>query len=421
MMKDIALPRSARRQPGLVVAFANGSPECIPLWLDGPLRLGRQKFGIHDACVSREHAEVSIEGGVWTVTDLGSRNGTFVDGRAMTGSRTFGARPSILRMGHTVAVAVNDICPFCSAPPMISEGHVVGPTLRQALAEVERIAATGDNIVIVGESGSGKEHAARTFHRASPSARGPFVPVNCASIPDALAERLLFGTTKGAYTGATDEALGYVQAAHGGVLFLDEFGELSPELQATLLRVIETREVLPLGATRARRVDVRFCFATHRNLREEVAEERFRADLFYRVDSSTVVLPPLRARREEIPWLAKLELERAGSALSLSAEFIESCMLRVWPGNVRELLGHVRRALRSAIAKGSKTIGPHHLDPDAGRVVGSPHESGTRKSPVTREEVAIALREQPNASAAAKRLGIHRSHLYRLLKQFDME
>src|SRR5262249_15941137 len=154
-----------------------------------------------------------------------------------------------------------------------------------------------------------------------------------------------FGARRGAYSGATEDADGYIVAAEGGVLFLDEVAELDLDVQAKVLRVVETHEVLPLGGSKPRHVEVRMCFATHRDLSAAVAEGRFRADLYYRIGEPQVQMPSLRERREEIPWLAMRAHEAAGGGPPLGAKLIEACLLRPWPGNVRELVSAIGAAI----------------------------------------------------------------------------
>jgi transcriptional regulator with GAF, ATPase, and Fis domain len=234
---------------------------------------------------------------------------------------------------------------------------------------VERAAAGSEHLRITGESGTGKERLARAYHAAGPQAQGPFVAVNCAAIPESLAERLLFGATRGTYTGADADAAGYIAAADGGTLFLDEVGELAPQVQAKLLRVLESHEVLALGASRPRRVRTRFCFATLASLRDPT---RFRPDLYFRIAQSTIEVPPLRERVEEIPWLVCWQLARLGNDVSPHPRFIERCLLRPWPGNVRELLAAVRRAFDVARTAGEAVLGATHLEEVMGGSVAPP-------------------------------------------------
>jgi transcriptional regulator with GAF, ATPase, and Fis domain len=343
---------SGRRAPlpGVLVVFSGGRPawHAMPL-VDGRLVLGRDALGpaVIDARLSRVHAHVWVEGGAWRVRDAGSRNGTYVGGAAVEGVRVAQAG-DVLRLGKTIALLVADLEP-CRAWPLEVEGPLVlGPAVRRARREVE-LAAGADALLVRGESGSGKEGLAQHFHRARRAGRGPFVAVNCATLPGALAERLLFGARRGAFSGAEDAA-GHFEAADGGTLFLDEVGELSPEVQAKLLRALEAKEVQRLGESRARTIDVAVVGATHRDLRARVAEGAFRADLFFRLGLREVELPPLRERLEEVPWLLDVAA-RAGGASGAHASFVEACLMRPWPGNVRELVGVARAAAQGAAGR----------------------------------------------------------------------
>ena len=402
-LKDSATPSQPRRaSSGVVVVFTAGHPASTAFVLDGrPLVFGREPVSgaaIDDPRMSRRHAQLSHGSIGWTVSDLGSRNGTSVNGRVAT-DPVVCERAPVVRFGRTVALAVTDVTPFAGSLPMRGPEFVVGPTLRAALAEIAVVAAAGVDLLVLGESGSGKEMAAKHFHRTGPHASGPFIAVNCAAIPTGIAERLLFGTVKGAYSGASTDALGYLRSADGGVLFLDEFGELDPEVQSKLLRVIETKEVLPVGASRGRRIDATFCLATNRDLRDAVSKSKFRGDLYYRITQSAVALPPLRERREEIPWLVQLAAESEAPGAEIEAELVEACMLRPWPGNVRELLGEIRRVARIARTQ-STPLRPSLLAPDVGRAVESaPEPRGSRRPPVTAAAVQRALREAPSVSA----------------------
>jgi DNA-binding NtrC family response regulator len=423
------------RRPIALVVFCAG--HAVFSWIavgEGPLRIGRETHpGLElDARMSREHVEITCRGAEWTVRDLGSRNGTFVDGVALT-EPYVGPAPRVIRAGQTIVLAIDDGWATAAARRPLDGDRVLGVRLQGALADVARAAAAGGNVLILGESGAGKELAAKAFHAAGPNARGPFVAVNCATIPQGLAERLLFGAKKGAFSGAHADADGYVLSAEGGVLFLDEVGELELEVQAKLLRVLETREITPLGATRAQKADVRFCFATHRDLRARVEAGKFRGDLYYRVAQPAIDLPPLRERLEEIPWHLAAEIGAADPTLRVSAELVESCMLRPWPGNVRELRAEARRLAFVSRAGASRTLRPAALSADAGLALGAsrvsevppapvapPSSSSSapeRREPIAKERIEAAFREHGSASAVANALGIHRSHLYRLMKQ----
>ena len=299
----------------------------------------------------------------------------------------------VLRAGSTVLVPVADVRPFLGAQITHEGGIVCGPTLARALSDVAAAAASGETSLLRGESGAGKENAARVFHANGANARGPFVAVNCATIPATVAERLLFGAKRGAYSGATDDADGFCGAADGGTLFLDEIGELPLDVQAKLLRFLETREFFPLGAAKPRRVNVRVCCATHRDLRDAVAAGTFRADLYYRLSTLEVRLPPLRERPEEIPWLVHHTVSAANRTMDVHASFVEACLMRPWPGNVRELLGAVRRALHAA--REGTMLSAEHLDETAG-------------APATPQPRTPSLHEEPGSQSnirAAKASG----------------
>jgi transcriptional regulator with PAS, ATPase and Fis domain len=275
---------------------------------------------------------------------------------------------------------------------------------------------------------------ARTFHQQGPQSAGPFVAVNCAAIPEGLAERLLFGARRGAYSGA-DDAEGYLQTAHGGTLFLDEVVELDLAVQAKLLRVLETREVLPLGGSKSKKVDILVCSASNKDLRARVSLGKLREDLYFRIGRPQVTLPPLRQRPEEIPLLLQRAVQQISPAQGLHVTLVEACLLRPWPGNVRELLVEARTAAQAALMQGAQRTEARHLSPTAGTAFGpamtSP-EVVTEERRVPREEasrarsfgadervrIEEALREHGgNVTATARALGMHRTQLRRLLER----
>jgi DNA-binding NtrC family response regulator len=411
--QDVSVPEL----PGAIVLFSDSTPLLHALPLDGgALRLGRgdgPAGPLPDATLSRQHVELRLDGDSWCIRDLGSRNGTFVDGARVSTSKS--AAPRCVRISNTIVRPVRDVRPFLATSVRSDGERVVGPRLEAVLARVRLAAQARDTLLITGESGTGKELAAREYHASGPHAGGPFVAVNCAAIPEAIAERLLFGARKGAYSGASADAEGHVQAAAGGVLFLDEIGELDAGVQAKLLRLLESHEVMPLGAARPQRVDVAVCCATHRGLRQNAAEGRFRQDLLFRVSQSTVEMPPLRDRPEEIAWLACACLARLPNHPAADARFIEQCLLRDWPGNVRELQNAVRTAARD-----SKPGKPLRLSDEAGRSLAEEPDS-TPAVQLTREAIERALAEQRgNVAATARVLGVHRTAFYRLLKQLGI-
>jgi transcriptional regulator of acetoin/glycerol metabolism len=412
---------SERGEPGVVVVFSSGEPMCgvLPLGARGEklsLAVGRgaiEGVDLRDTCMSRNHATISREGWTWTITDHGSHNGTYVDGQRVEGAVS-GPNLRVVRTGETLFLLVPDHTPFASHGVEIRNGYVVGPRLDAVLQAALRAAQAGV-LHITGETGSGKEEVARAFHRFGAGKAGPFVPVNCAAIPEGLAERLLFGARRGAYSGADRDATGYVQEASGGTLFLDEVGELDLAVQAKLLRVLEVQEVLPLGAARPVQVDLRFCSATHRDLRAAVAEGTFREDLFFRLGRPRVAIPPLRERPEEIPYLIEGQLRAVAAGLVAQAALVEACLLRPWPGNVRELLAELRDAAFTARAAGKSVVKLSHLPDGAGLPYAAPADAAPSVLP-SREEIEAALSAcDGRVATAARKLGVHRNQLRRWL------
>jgi DNA-binding NtrC family response regulator len=404
--------------PGVLIVWSAEAPVSRAFRIPrAGLVLGRDLLGDDDDRISRQHARVRAADGAFVVTDLGSRNGSFLDGEPLQDREATGAPGAVLRAGRTSALLVDDIRPHEAAPVAVQQDAVVGPALADVWRAAERAARTGGTLLITGESGAGKELVARAFHAAS-GARGAMVAVNAAAIPASVAERLLFGTRRGAFSGADRDAEGYIAAARNGTLFLDEIADLGLEVQGKLLRVLETGELLPLGASRPEPVQVKLVAATLRDLREEVAARRFREDLYYRIGRPEVVVPALRERREEIPHLVAREATQAG--VRAHPTLIEACLLRPWPGNVRELIGDVRRAARAAQEEGRAQVRATDLDPRAGLPIASA-AGDDETAPKVRAlpdlpAVADALRGAAgNVSAAARALGIHRNQLRRLL------
>jgi DNA-binding NtrC family response regulator len=234
------------------------------------------------------------------------------------------------------------------------------------VASARKVAAMTINVLITGETGTGKEMIARVIHGASPRADRPFVPFNCTAVPRDLVDSQLFGHRKGSFTGAISDHPGVIRAAVGGTLYLDEIGELGLDVQPKLLRFLESGEIQPLGDARPQHVEVRIIASTNRNLEQMVAEGRFRADLFYRLNVVPLHLPPLRERREEVPPLAEHFLRRAArefgkERLHLDEETMEYLVLYRWPGNVRQLANEMRRM--AAMSEPGAVLMPEHLDP----------------------------------------------------------
>lgn len=302
--------------------------------------------------------------------------------------------------------------------------------MREALAAVRQVAPTQATVLLRGETGTGKELFARYIHDQSPRAPRSFVPVNCASLPESLLESELFGHVRGAFTGAISDKIGLFEAAHGGTLFLDEVGDMGLRLQQGLLRVLQEREVTPVGSVGARSVDVRVVAATHRDLGAEVAAGRFREDLFYRLNIFPIVLPPLRERRADVPLLVEYTLRRLRerSAVELPAA-VSPFAIRLlrsysWPGNVRELLGAVESA--AIRASGRMRIEAQHLPPrirtESSTDSGSDRYQSSRTRTDERAAIEAALEETEGVRGrAAELLGMSRTTLWRKIRDYQLD
>ncbi len=289
--------------------------------------------------------------------------------------------------------------------------------MRALLEKVALLAKSDVPVLIEGESGTGKELVARALHDAGERRHRPFLAINSGGLADGLLESELFGYHRGAFTGAHGEKPGLVEVAHRGTLFLDEVGDLSPQAQTRLLRVLQEGEVVRLGGTGPMRVDVRILSATHKRLEEEVRRGRFREDLFYRLRVVTVRVPPLRERREDIPALVRHFLRRhaPGPPPPLDPETVELLVRYPWPGNVRELENEVRRAL--TLLADRRVIHPELVSMRIRNDPGNPHTGSSLKDRMSRYE-AMVIREALdryswNKTRAALALGVSRQSLIR--------
>lgn len=309
------------------------------------------------------------------------------------------------------------------------------PAMLAVFEAINQVAPTETTVLICGETGTGKELVARALHDASPRAQGPFVPVNCAALAEGILESELFGHKRGAFTGAVRAKRGLFSAADQGTVFLDEVGDMSLRLQQRLLRVLQEREVTPLGGVRAEPVNVRVLAATHRNLKEEVGAGRFRDDLFYRLNVFRIQLPPLRERRSDIPLLVEVVLQRLQQRssrevpLSVSPLAMRLLEKHEWPGNVRELFGVVESA---AVRAEANRIEAQHLpselrEDDSGAELGSAgRREGRYRAPTDavdeRAVILAALDETDGVRArAANLLGMSRTTLWRKMKAFGLD
>jgi DNA-binding NtrC family response regulator len=406
------------------ITLADGDELVVGRGEDAAIRVGGPE-------VSRAHAVIRRRGAAVEIADLGSRNGTWLDGARLdraarlvpgTFAHVGEARLGLAVCAETTSPAAaprdDDPRPVAPAPLVVAD-----PAMRQLYADARRVARASCSVLVTGETGAGKELVAEHLHQASARARGPFVRLSCAAIPETLLEGELFGHERGAFTGADRRRAGWFEAAHGGTLFLDEIGELTPGTQAKLLRALESGRITRLGATDEVAVDVRVVCATHRDLAAAVQAGTFRADLYFRIASVILTVPPLRERPGEIALLAARFAQTAAARAGVPAPVIDpsaaALLLRhLWPGNVRELRNAIERAV--ALCRGDRITA---LDlPDTVRAADrAPTAPSMMRAHVDRAEreaiVAALAAEGGNQTRAAQRLGISRRNLvYKLTK-----
>ena len=351
-----------------LVANADGSLMMFDLPPSGAVVIGRSSEAdlvLDHPSISRKHASLECGDVIW-VEDLGSANGTVVGGRKLGPGEKVPLVPGIVLELGSVLLTVRD-----SGEQQVAKTQtkmvVAAPAMKEVLETVRVAAGSRLSVLLLGETGVGKEVLARRIHELSSRANGPLVRVNCAAFVESLLEAELFGYERGAFTGATQAKPGLLEAASGGTLFLDEIGELALATQAKLLRVLESGEVTRVGALKPRPVDVRFVAATHRDLRQLVAEGRFREDLFFRLDGVSIRIPPLRERVEEIVPLAESFIASFAEAEGrpapvLSSEAADRLRGNAWSGNVRELRNVMQRTVLFSRG-GEISIADLRLDP----------------------------------------------------------
>jgi DNA-binding NtrC family response regulator len=302
----------------------------------------------------------------------------------------------------------------------------ISGAMQQVVREATRLASSDSTVLITGESGTGKELVARRLHEHGTRASGKFVPVNCGALPETILESELFGHRKGAFTGAATDRKGLLEEAHGGVLFLDEIGEMPASMQVKLLRFLQGGEVRRVGDSETRRVDVRLVAATHRSLEDEIAVGRFRHDFYYRINVIGIRIPPLRERPEDIPALAEHFLRRMALRLrrpvtGFTAAAMELLTAYAWPGNVRELANAIERATN--LASGQLIT---EAELPAALAVGSVPpmlpRSGAGAGASERERLLAALEDAHwNQRRAAEQLGMSRTTLWRKMREHHIE
>jgi DNA-binding NtrC family response regulator len=396
------------------------------------------ELALSDSSVSRRHLEITVHADGLQLRDLGSTNGSFFQGARFDSMRV--GKGATLTIGHT---ELSVMAPYAQDGQSTSSsnnrcGGLLGASasIRQVFALLSRVAPTDVGVLIQGETGTGKELVAEAIHAKSSRKRGPFVICDLASMPRTLIESELFGHVRGAFTGADRDREGAFGQAHGGTIFLDEIGELEPDVQPRLLRALERHQYKPVGSSAYRECDVRIIAATNRDLAVEVRAGRFREDLFHRLAVVRVELPPLRERRDDIPLLTRHFLAQASAqARRVVLEVPDDAMAALaaydWPGNVRELKNVLERAFSLAphatfldtTLLGLEELTPRPFDgaPSVDTTVPFKEAKDRLILVWEREYVqTLVTRAEGNVSLAARRAGIDRVYLHRLMKKHGL-
>jgi two-component system response regulator AtoC len=418
-----------------LLVIEGDNAKAYPLPSKGMLIVGRAEecdVRIDHPSLSRRHAAIEVDSaGIW-IRELGSTNGTRLGGRRLgPDERVHLPSGELVEIGPVIAVVQG-------TAPHITSTSTLGDSALGAMERVwrlcDRVALGTLSVLILGETGVGKEVLAERLHARSPRRDKTFLRLNCAALSESLFESELFGHERGAFTGAMVSKPGLLETANGGTVFLDEVGELTPSMQVKLLRVIERREVLRVGGLKAQSIDVRFVSATHRDLTEEVKVGRFRADLYFRLNGITIVVPPLRERRDEIVKLAREFIVEASRAAQLPVPELPPDTLALlgryeWPGNIRELRNVMERAVLLA-AKG--VVLPSHMGladageppepPDSGPLSSlHPAPSNGAEPEGERDRILAALwKNGGNQSVTAKQLGVSRRTLLKKLDKYGI-
>ena len=404
---------------------------------------GHNDLVLGDSTISKHHCEIALNTDGYQIRDLGSTNGTIVQGVRITSA--------MLEAGVEVQLGKTRLV-FCpvqeSAVIPLSRNESFGAMLgrsmamRRVFAVAETYAPTDATVMITGETGTGKEVLAEELHRHSPRKGKPFIVIDCAAMAKDLIESELFGHVRGAFTSANADREGAFEAADGGTVFLDEIGDLSPELQPKLLRVLEKREIRRVGSNRVVKINVRIICATNRNLANEVNENRFREDLYYRLSVVQVELPPLRRRKDDIAPLVKKFLTdlRGRNALSEVADFdraVQALKAHDWPGNVRELRNLIELAFYSEqrpvdlsvfLAMGNARFLRGAEDAAAQPSFTAPADKSFKDAKVEFVEKferdflqEVLNRNGGNITHSAREAGIERAYLQRLVRKHGLK
>jgi DNA-binding NtrC family response regulator len=387
-----------------------------------PITIGSDvaaKVRVRDPHVSRRHAEVVRVDEAVVVRDLHSRNGTYIDGLAVKEVHLHG--PATIRVGGTTIRFETSVRPQ-TGQRRLRDATGTSPEMQPVFEMLERLAPSDLTVMLIGETGVGKDVLARAVHDASTRHAGPFVVFDCGAVTPTLIESALFGHEKGAFTGASTDVVGAFERANGGTLFFDEIGELGIELQPKLLRALEQRTVQRVGSTTDIAVDVRILAATNRDLETEVAEGRFRQDLYFRLSAAVVAVPPLRARLADLPALVDALLAAEGRRLRVTRDTLDALASYDWPGNIREL----RNVLMAAAAMtDTDLLEPRHLMSFKRRrgdaTLTNYPLAGRSLQSIERAAIVQTLKGAAgNKVKAAKALGIAASTLYEKMRRYGI-
>ncbi len=418
----------------LLVETEDGRPQARLVVEEGELcRIGSHPSNdlvLADPQVSQFHSKLRMADGTWRIVDLGSKNGTRVDGVRVRDadlplpSCRLELGASVVRVRELGAVDWTDV------PQGNRFGALVGASLpmRRLFATLERVATSDATVLLEGESGTGKEIIANELVQRGPRADGPLVIVDCSAISPSLVESELFGHARGSFTGADRDRVGAFEAAHGGTVLLDEIGELPLAIQPKLLRALEAREIRRVGESSARNIDVRVIAATNRTLEVEVNQRRFREDLYFRLSVVTVRVPPLRERLVDVPLLVSVFLDALGEpgAQRLFTEAVLEEMSRHdWPGNVRELRNYIERTVILRTARPASQSGAQRIArPNVPAIdLDIPFRVGKEAAVEAFDRAyltALIAWSDGNVSQAARRAGMDRIHLHRLLQRYGL-
>jgi transcriptional regulator with GAF, ATPase, and Fis domain len=419
---------------GVQVVVLSGVAKGTVRPLGEKLRVGKapdNDLVLPDDTVSRHHCELTPAAGGVRVRDLESTNGTRVQGARV--SEAVLQPGTVLKVGEvevSLRPAARSATVMPSDKPFFAGAIGASLAMRTIFGVLERIAPTDATVLLEGETGSGKDVLARAICAESPRAARPFVVVDCGAVSYSLIESELFGHERGAFTGAVASRQGAFELAEGGTLFLDEIGDLPLDVQPKLLRVLEARELRRVGGNRTIKADVRVIAATKRNLKREVEAGKFREDLYFRLAVVPVTVPPLRARRDDIPLLVEHMLKAAGAGLAVSSESMQSLASHDWPGNVRELRNVIERSVYLARAVGETELSLVSLPMAAGSPGDVLHfEPGkTYRETRARYEADferryvkwLLARHGGNVSAAARDAKMDRKHLHDMAKKHGL-